>query len=219
MIAAGSGMTPSAGDRPPRRVLLATANQGKLAELRALLPDSVTVLGLADVAHYDALPETGATFEDNALLKARQAADETGIVALADDSGLEVEALNRMPGVLSARWSGVHGNDPANNALLLAQIADVPDEQRGAAFVSAVALVTPDGREEVTRGRWPGRIVREPRGSNGFGYDPLFVPAESDADGTGRTSAELSAAEKNALSHRGRAIRTMLPTILEVLGL
>jgi XTP/dITP diphosphohydrolase len=209
-------MTPPGGN--PRRVLLATANQGKLAELRALLPNSVTVLGLADVAAYDALPETGATFEDNALLKARQAAAVTGIVALADDSGLEVDALNGMPGVLSARWSGRHGDDPANNALLLGQIGDVPDERRGAAFVSAVALVTPDGRDHVVRGRWPGRIIRQPRGANGFGYDPLFVPAESDADGTGRTSAELAPAEKNALSHRGRAMRAMLPTLLDVLG-
>jgi XTP/dITP diphosphohydrolase len=209
-------MTPGAGN--PRRVLLATANQGKLAELRALLPNSVTVLGLADVAAYDALPETGATFEDNALLKARQAAAVTGIVALADDSGLEVDALNGMPGVLSARWSGRHGDDPANNALLLGQIGDVPDERRGAAYVSAAALVTPDGRDHVVRGRWPGRIIRQPRGANGFGYDPLFVPAESDADGTGRTSAELAPAEKNALSHRGRAMRAMLPTLLDVLG-
>jgi XTP/dITP diphosphohydrolase len=209
-------MTPPGGN--PRRVLLATANDGKLAELRALLPNTVTVLGLTDVAAYDALPETGATFEDNALLKARQAAAVTGIVALADDSGLEVDALNGMPGVLSARWSGRHGDDPANNALLLGQIGDVPDERRGAAFVSAVALVTPDGREDVVRGRWPGRIIRQPRGANGFGYDPLFVPAESDADGTGRTSAELAPAEKNALSHRGRAMRAMLPTLLDVLG-
>lgn len=219
MTAAGSRMTPSAGARPPHRVLLATANQGKLAELRALLPNSVAVLGLADVAAYRALPETGADFESNALIKARQAAAETGIVSLADDSGLEVAALNGMPGVLSARWSGAHGDDAANNRLLLAQIGDVPDERRGAAFVSAVALVTPDGREEVMRGRWPGRIIHEPRGVNGFGYDPLFVPAESDVDGSSRTSAELSAAEKNALSHRGRAMRAMLPTILRVLGI
>lgn len=215
MITDASGMT-SVG--AGRRVLLATENQGKLAELRALLPDSVAVLGLADVPAYDAVPETGATFEDNALAKARQAAAVTGIIALADDSGLEVDALNGMPGVLSARWSGAHGDDAANNALLLAQIGDVPDERRGAAFVSAVALVAPDGREQVVRGRWPGRIIRQPRGANGFGYDPLFVPAESDADGSERTSAELSAEEKNALSHRGRAMRAMLPTLRAELG-
>jgi XTP/dITP diphosphohydrolase len=211
--------SPTAEPGTVARVLLATGNDGKLAELRALLPPRVRVLGLADVPAYEALPETGATFEDNALIKARQAAAETGILALADDSGLQVDALSGMPGVLSARWSGMHGDDAANNALLLAQIADVPDERRGAAFVSAVALVSPDGRTEVTRGRWPGRIIRAPRGSNGFGYDPLFVPGESDADGTGRTSAELTPEQKNALSHRGRAMRAMLPTILQVLGI
>jgi XTP/dITP diphosphohydrolase len=207
------------GARTPPRILLATANPGKLSELRALLPPTVTVLGLRDVDDYVSLPETGATFEDNALLKARQAAEETGIVALADDSGLEVDALNGMPGVLSARWSGTHGDDAANNALLLAQIGDVPDDRRGAAFVSAVALVTPDGREDVVRGRWPGRILREPRGTGGFGYDPLFVPAECDADGSRRTSAELTPEQKNALSHRGRALRAMLPAIREALAL
>lgn len=215
-----AGDTSAAQPRGTRHtVLLATSNTGKLAELRALLPPDIMVLGLADVAPYDALPETGASFEDNALVKARQAARETGLVALADDSGLEVDALAGMPGVLSARWSGMHGNDPANNALLLAQLEDVPDERRGAAFVSAVALVTPEGRTHVTRGRWPGRIGRGPRGSNGFGYDPIFVPAECDADGTARTSAELTPAEKNALSHRGRAMRAMVATILEVLGI
>lgn len=212
-------MTHPAGPGAAPTVLLATSNAGKLAELRELLPPHVTVLGLADVAPYTALPESGATFEDNALIKARQAAAETGLVSLADDSGLTVEALRGMPGILSARWSGQHGDDAANNALLLAQLADIPDERRGAAFVSAVALVDPAGRTEVTRGEWPGRLIRTPRGANGFGYDPLFVPAECDADGTGRTSAELTPAGKNALSHRGRAMRAMLPIIAEVLGL
>lgn len=202
----------------PMRLLLASANAGKLAELRRMVPTSVTVLGLADVDPFDIAPETGATFEANALIKARQAAAESGIVALADDSGLEVAALNGMPGVLSARWSGRHGDDAANNELLLAQLGDVPDERRGAAFVSAVALVAPDGRTTVVRGRWPGRLIREPRGTGGFGYDPLFVPAESDADGSGRTSAELTAAEKNALSHRGRAMAAILPAIVDMLG-
>lgn len=204
--------------QPGPRLLLASANAGKLAELRRLLPSSVTVLGLSDVGAYDPLPETGASFEENALLKARQAAGVTGIIALADDSGLEVDALGGMPGVLSARWSGRHGDDAANNALVLAQLADVPQERRGAAFVSAVAVVTPTGREEVLRGRWPGRLIREPRGEGGFGYDPIFVPTECDADGTGRTSAELTRDAKNALSHRGRAMRAMLPVLLEILG-
>ena len=121
-----------------------------------------------------------------------QAARETGEISLADDSGLAVDALNGMPGVLSARWSGRHGDDPANTALLLAQLGDVPDERRGAAFVCALALAVPDGAVRVMRGEWRGRIVREPIGSNGFGYDPVFVPAESDAAGDGRTSAELA---------------------------
>lgn len=199
------------------RLLLASGNAHKLDELRRMVPETVTVLGLGDVAAFEPLPETGATFEENALIKARQAAEETGIAALADDSGLEVDALRGMPGVLSARWSGRHGDDRANNALLLGQLGDVPDERRGAAFVSAVALVTPGGRTEVVRGTWPGRLIREPRGANGFGYDPLFVPAESDADGSGRTSAELAPEEKNALSHRARAMRAILPAVLEVL--
>lgn len=200
------------------RLLLASGNAHKLDELRRMVPDTVTVLGLGDVTAFEPLPETGATFEENALIKARQAAEESGIVALADDSGLEVDALRGMPGVLSARWSGRHGDDTANNALLLGQLGDVPDERRGAVFVSAVALVAPDGRTEVVRGTWPGRLIREPRGGNGFGYDPLFVPAESDADGSGRTSAELAPEEKNALSHRARAMAAILPAVLEVLG-
>jgi XTP/dITP diphosphohydrolase len=205
------------------RVLLATRNPGKLAELRRMLAGDATVLGLDDVAAFPEEPETGATFEENALAKARQAARETGEIALADDSGLAVDALNGMPGVLSARWSGRHGEDAANNALLLAQLADVPDARRSAAFVCAVAVVRPgvDGaspQEQVVVARWPGRIVRESRGANGFGYDPLFVPAESDADGSGRTSAELAPAEKDALSHRSRAVALALPVLAEVLA-
>ena len=129
---------------------------------------------------------------------------------MADDSGLEVDALNGMPGVLSARWSGAHGNDAANTALLLAQLRDVPDARRGAAFVSACALVSGSG-ETVVRGVWPGRIAREPRGDNGFGYDPVFVP-----EGQARTAAELSPAEKDAVSHRGRALGELLPALREL---
>jgi len=199
------------------RVLLASRNAKKLAELQRILGPHVTVLGLGDVPPYDEEPETGATFEENAAAKAVQAARETGEISLADDSGLAVDALNGMPGVLSARWSGRHGDDPANTALLLAQIADVPDERRGAAFVCALALAVPGGEVRLKYGEWRGRIVREPRGSNGFGYDPVFVPAESDAAGDGRTSAELAPAEKDALSHRGRALAMMLPELTEVL--
>jgi XTP/dITP diphosphohydrolase len=190
------------------RLLLATRNVGKLAELRRLLESAVPgveVVGLGDVDAYPEAPETGATFADNALLKAREAVRYTGLPAIADDSGLTVDALNGMPGVLSARWSGRHGDDDANTALLLGQLADVPDERRGAGFVCAAALVTPDGTERVLERQWRGRVIGEKRGSNGFGYDPVFVP-----EGERRTMAELTDAEKDAISHRGRAARALL---------
>ncbi len=196
------------------RVLLATRNSGKLAELRRLLGDSVTVLGLPDVADFAEEPETGATFEANALDKAVHAARATGEWALADDSGFAVDALNGMPGVLSARWAGRHGDDGANNALLLAQLTDVPDERRGAAFICALALAHPDHPPRLKRAEWRGRVLREPRGANGFGYDPLFVPG----DGDGRTSAELAAVEKDERSHRGLALRMMLPILRDELS-
>jgi XTP/dITP diphosphohydrolase len=199
------------------RVLLASRNAKKLAELQRILGDQVRVLGLDDVPHFPEEPETGATFEENATAKAVQAARETGEISLADDSGLTVDALNEMPGVLSARWSGRHGDDAANTELLLAQLGDVPDERRGAAFVCALALVVPGGSVLVKRAEWRGRIIREPIGSNGFGYDPVFVPTESDVAGDGRSSAELSPAEKDALSHRGRALAMLLPELSAVL--
>jgi XTP/dITP diphosphohydrolase len=197
------------------RLLLATRNAGKLAELQRLLASAVPgveVVGLRDVPGYPEAPETGATFAENALLKAREAVHHTGLPAVADDSGIAVDALNGMPGVLSARWSGRHGDDPANTALLLAQLADVPDERRGAAFVCAAALVTPDGAEHVLERQWRGRVVHEPRGSNGFGYDPVFVP-----DGLEVTSAELEPAEKDARSHRGQAFAALVPEIARTL--
>ena len=199
-------------------ILLATRNPKKLAELRRILGPQVTVLGLADVAEFPEEPETGATFEENAVAKAVQAAAATGEISLADDSGLAVDALNGMPGVLSARWSGQHGADAANNALLLAQLRDVPEERRGAAFVCALALAVPGARPVVRRGEWRGRIVRHAVGDNGFGYDPLFVPTESDIAGDGRTSAQLAAADKDRLSHRGLAIALMLPDLKLALG-
>jgi len=198
------------------RLLLATRNKGKLAELRRMLESAVPgveVIGLGDVDEYPEAPETGATFADNALLKAREAMRYTGLPAVADDSGLTVDALNGMPGVLSARWSGRHGDDDANTALLLGQIADVPDERRGAAFVCAAALVTPDGGEQVLERQWRGTVIREKRGANGFGYDPVFVP-----EGLDVTSAELEPAEKDARSHRGQAFAALVPVIAEVLG-
>jgi XTP/dITP diphosphohydrolase len=196
-------------------LLLATRNAGKLAELRRLLESAVPgveVVGLEDVDDYPEAPETGATFGQNALLKAREAVRYTGLPAVADDSGLTVDALNGMPGVLSARWSGRHGDDDANTALLLGQLADVPDERRGAAFVCAAALVTPDGTERVLERQWRGTVIREKRGSNGFGYDPVFVP-----EGLSLTSAELEPEEKDARSHRGQAFAALVPVIAETL--
>jgi XTP/dITP diphosphohydrolase len=170
----------------------------------------LTLVSLNDVPPFDEAPETGGTFEDNALAKARDAFAATGLASVADDSGLEVAALNGMPGVLSARWSGRHGDDAGNTALLLAQLRDVPDERRGAAFVSACALVS--GSEEVVvRGVWPGAIGYEPRGDGGFGYDPVFIPEGHDC-----TAAELSPAEKDALSHRARALALLVPALREL---
>jgi XTP/dITP diphosphohydrolase len=183
--------------------LLATRNAKKLAELRRILVD-VDIVGLDDVASYVEVPETGLTFADNALLKAREGVRHTGLPTIADDSGIAVDVLNGMPGVFSARWAGKHGDDRANLELLLAQVGDVPDEHLGAAFVCSAALVLPDGREIVTHGEQRGRLVREPRGSGGFGYDPIFV-----ADGETRTNAELTPAEKDAISHRGKAFRAL----------
>ncbi|WP_374025052.1 RdgB/HAM1 family non-canonical purine NTP pyrophosphatase [Mycobacterium sp. HNNTM2301] len=196
------------------RLLVASRNCKKLAELRRVLDAAgltgLTLVSLDDVPAFDEAPETGATFEDNALAKARDAFAATGLVSVADDSGLEVAALNGMPGVLSARWSGNHGDDAANTALLLAQLRDVPDDRRGAAFVSACALAGPRG-EVVVRGEWPGSIAREPRGDGGFGYDPVFLP-----DGSDRTAAELSPEEKDAVSHRGRALALLVPALRDL---
>ncbi|CRK62192.1 Nucleoside 5-triphosphatase RdgB (dHAPTP, dITP, XTP-specific) [Alloactinosynnema sp. L-07] len=194
------------------RVLLASRNAKKLAELRRILVDTgIEIVGLDDVEPFPDAPETGATFEENALAKARDAAAATGLPAVADDSGIAVDALNGMPGVLSARWSGKHGQDQANLDLVLAQLTDVPDERRGAAFVCTAALVVPSGPETVVRGEWRGRLVRSGRGENGFGYDPIFVP-----DGDTRTSAELEPAEKDAQSHRGRALALLLPHLRDL---
>ncbi|GAA4943589.1 XTP/dITP diphosphohydrolase [Actinomycetospora succinea] len=196
------------------KVLLATRNDAKLAELRRLT-SGLEVVGLDDVPAFDEAPETGATFEENALAKARDAARATGLVAVADDSGLAVDALNGMPGVLSARWSGRGGarveRDAANLALVLDQMADVPEDRRGAAFVCAAAAAHPDGREIVVVERWPGSLIRLPRGTNGFGYDPAFVP-----EGESRTSAEMAPDEKDAVSHRSRALRGLIPRLSEV---
>jgi XTP/dITP diphosphohydrolase len=194
------------------RMLLATRNAKKLAELRRILapqlPD-VQVIGLDDVRAYPEVRETGASFAENALLKAHAGFSNTGLLTVADDSGLTVDALNGMPGVLSARWAGGHGDDTANLRLVLDQLRDTPDDRLGAAFVCTVALVGP-GFETTVDGRMDGRLVRTPRGSNGFGYDPIFVPAGYDV-----TSAELDSGRKDAISHRGRALRGLLPVLAE----
>ncbi|HEU0102727.1 MAG TPA: RdgB/HAM1 family non-canonical purine NTP pyrophosphatase [Mycobacteriales bacterium] len=193
------------------RVVLATANQGKVVELRRILaPYGLELVGIDGA--YEPGPETGATFEENALAKAREAVRHTGLPAVADDSGLAVDALAGMPGVLSARWAGRHGDDAANLALLLAQVTDVPDERRGAGFVCAAAWALPDGREGVVRGELRGRLTREPRGSGGFGYDPVLVP-----DGHTRTTAELAPQDKDAISHRGKAFRELAPLLAAAL--
>jgi len=197
------------------RLLLATRNPGKVVELRRILDAAGLDVELLDMSHFPDVPdvpETGATFTDNALLKARAVAEATGLLCVADDSGLTVDALNGMPGVLSARWAGRHGDDRANLELVLGQISDVPDERRGGAFVCVAAAIGPDGREAVAEGRMDGVIIREPRGSNGFGYDPIFVPY-----GLEVTSAELSSEDKDAISHRGKALRALAPLLGELL--
>ena len=204
------------------KLLVASGNAKKLCELDQVLQDldirGVELLSLSDVDAYPEPRETGLSFAENALIKARAGARATGFACVADDSGLSVDALGGMPGVLSARWSGAHGDDEANNRLLLAQMEDI--EQRAAAFVSCCALVVPglevgSGalREFTAEGRWEGQLLRAPRGENGFGYDPLFAPADAD----GRSSAELTAEEKNARSHRGQALRLLAPHIAALL--
>ncbi|MDO5094461.1 MAG: RdgB/HAM1 family non-canonical purine NTP pyrophosphatase [Propionibacteriaceae bacterium] len=195
------------------RVVLATNNTKKLTELRRVLASadlSVEVLGLGDFPGYPEPEETERSFEGNALLKAETAARHTGLPALADDSGLEVDELNAMPGVRSARWAGPKGDDAANNALLLAQLHGVPRQRRGARFVCALALVMPDETRQLWRGEMSGRIAEAETGGGGFGYDPLFVP-----EGQHCTSAELSAAEKDAISHRGQAVRAFVAWLQE----
>jgi XTP/dITP diphosphohydrolase len=201
-------------------VVLATRNAAKLRELARILGaedsasrdggEQIRLAGLDEFPGAPDVPETGATFEENALLKARAIADYTGLPAVADDSGLCVDALNGMPGVLSARWAGRHGDDKANLELVLAQVTDVPDTRLGAQFVCAAALAVPGpaSREWVVTGQVEGRLIRAPRGSGGFGYDPIFLP-----DGFGQTTAEMTAEAKDAISHRGRAFRALTPFI------
>ncbi len=205
------------------RVFLASRNRKKIEEMERILREhlpGIEVLGIDDVEGYEEPVEDQATFEGNALLKARAGFAATGLPSLADDSGLCVDALNGMPGVLSARWSGPapgsrEGQDARNNQLLLAQLADVPDERRGAHFMCAVAFVHADGPggEECASGTMPGRVIRECRGTGGFGYDVLFVAD----DRPGLTTAELTREDKDAISHRGWALRRMAPIVARIL--
>lgn len=214
---------------PAARIVLATHNAKKVGELRAIL--AASGLDLSDGALVTSgevgAPEPvedGVTFAENALIKARAVCAATGLTAVADDSGLAVDVLGGAPGIFSARWAGKHGDDQANLDLLLGQLGDVRPEHRQAGFVCAAALVTPDGREEVRIGEMRGLLATEPRGTNGFGYDPILVPDEAapgDASADGdrrRTAAELEPEEKNAISHRGKAFRALAPVVLEVLG-
>jgi XTP/dITP diphosphohydrolase len=199
-----------------RRVVLATRNGHKVRELRTILADLIEeldleIVGLGEFPDVPDVVETGVTFAQNATLKAVAAARATGLPALADDSGLAVNVLGGMPGVFSARWAGTHGQDRANLEMLLGQLTDVPDELRSAAFVCVAALALPDGNVVLRRGRMPGMLAREPRGDNGFGYDPILV-----VDGDTRTAAELTFEEKNAISHRGEAFRALAADLREI---
>ncbi|GES01969.1 non-canonical purine NTP pyrophosphatase [Acrocarpospora corrugata] len=198
------------------RLVLATRNAGKIVEFRRILEEAqvpIDLVGLEAFPEIGEVAETGLTFAENALLKAHTVAKESGLPAIADDSGLCVDALNGMPGIFSARWSGSHGDDQANLNLLLAQLTDVPDGRRQAHFTCTAALALPSGEERTVDGIMRGTLIREPRGGNGFGYDPIFVP-----DGETLTTGELAAAEKDAISHRGKSFRAMIPVIIEVLG-
>lgn len=206
------------------KVLVASRNKKKLAELNRLLEAAqvtgIELVSLAEVPEYPETPETGATFTDNANIKTNDGVRNTGLPTIADDSGLAVDALNGMPGVLSARWSGTHGDDQANNDLLLAQLSDTPDERRGAHFVSVCVLQLPKelaeklGMREIyeVEGRWQGRVLRQEQGDNGFGYDPLFSPMEA----PGKSAAELEPQRKDELSHRGKALAQLVPVLAEL---
>jgi XTP/dITP diphosphohydrolase len=214
-------MTQRREEAPPRpRLVLATANPGKLVELTRILQAGQVEVDLVGLGEFPGAPdvrETGATFAENALLKARAIAEFTGLPSVADDSGLCVDALNGMPGVLSARWSGRHGDDEGNLWLVLGQLSDVPDDRRGAHFACSAALVLPSGREHVSEGIMRGRLVHKPRGENGFGYDPIFVPDSAELADAELTNAQLSSDAKDRISHRGKALRGLAPVIAALL--
>jgi XTP/dITP diphosphohydrolase len=199
------------------RVVLATRNPGKVVEIRRIFAEvrglDIDLIGLDSLPDVPDVDETGSTFADNALLKARAAASATGLPAIGDDSGICVDALDGAPGVHSARWGGEPPDDARNLALLLQQVDGMPEEARGAQFVCVAAVVTPAGEERVVEGQVAGTIIEAPRGTGGFGYDPIFVPL-----GETRTTAEMSPTEKDAISHRGRAFRALAPVLADLLS-
>jgi XTP/dITP diphosphohydrolase len=199
------------------KLVLATRNQGKIVEFRRILdaiaPDAIELVGVDQFPDLVDVEETGTTFEENSLLKARYTCQTTGLPAIADDSGLCVDALNGDPGIYSARWAGKHGDDQANLEKVLEQLKDVPDEKRTAYFVCVASLVLPDGREHVAEGRFQGHILHAPVGDNGFGYDPIFQPL-----GLSISSAQMSAEEKDLVSHRGKSLRSIAPHVIQLLA-
>lgn len=199
------------------KLVLATRNQGKIVEFRrildALAPGAIELIGVDQFPDLVDVEETGSTFEENSLLKARYTCQATGLPAIADDSGLCVDSLNGDPGIFSARWAGSHGNDQANLEKVLTQLKDVADEKRTAHFMCVASLVLPDGREQVAEGRFEGHILHAPVGENGFGYDPIFQPL-----GLSISSAQMSAEEKDLVSHRGKSLRAIAPHVIQLLG-
>lgn len=191
-----------------QKIVIASRNDHKIEEMRRILEQAGFDWELVGTAEFPGLPdieETGSTFAANAMLKARGVSEFTGLPAIGDDSGLCVDALNGMPGIRSARWSGTHGNDQANLELVLAQISDVPADRRNASFVCAAAYVHPDGTEIVVEAAMNGSLIFAPLGDNGFGYDPIFIP-----EGHLVTSAQMSSEEKDAISHRGKALAALV---------
>ena len=199
------------------KLVLATRNQGKITEfgriLDALAPGEIELIGVDQFPDLVDVEETGSTFQENSLLKARYTCQATGLPAIADDSGLCIDALNGDPGIYSARWAGTHGDDQANIEKVLLQLKDVDDEKRNAHFMCVASLALPDGREQVAEGRFDGHILRNPVGENGFGYDPVFQPL-----GFAISSAQMSAEEKDLLSHRGKSLRSLAPHVIELLA-
>ena len=201
----------------PHTLVLATRNQGKINEFRRILeelaPGQIELIGVDQFPDLVDVDETGSTFEENSLLKSRYTCAATGLPAIADDSGLCVDALNGDPGIFSARWAGIHGDDQANIEKLLEQLKDVPDDKRTARFKCVASLVLPDGREQIAEGRFEGHILHAPVGENGFGYDPIFQPL-----GLRISSAQMSAQEKDLLSHRGKSLRAIAPHVIQMLA-